>query len=168
MKISCMGGKMPRSYCIVLHWRDGHCCPMHCDLFQIYCAPPNLDITRTWICRLNFAQRPIFSDLRFFNEPEISDSGGLGLRILTSWNIHRPQPGLNPRTLDLEASTYTRHTHYNPFLIRNSSFITLFNLITIGRRLGSRVLEHPVATSCALCAGAGKGVKRCTSYANSR
>ena len=33
---------------------------MHCDLFEIYCAPPNLDITRTWICRLNFAQRPIF------------------------------------------------------------------------------------------------------------
>ena len=41
--------------------------------FQIYCAPPNLGI-RTWICRLNFAQRPIFSGLRFFNEPEISDS----------------------------------------------------------------------------------------------
>ena len=25
----------------------GHCCPMHCDLFEIYCAPPNLCITRT-------------------------------------------------------------------------------------------------------------------------
>ena len=35
--------------------------------FQIYCAPPNLDI-RTWICRLNFAHRTNF-------EPEISDSG---------------------------------------------------------------------------------------------
>ena len=22
----------------------GHCCPMHCDLFKIYCAPPNLGI----------------------------------------------------------------------------------------------------------------------------
>ena len=42
---------------------------------EIYCAPPNLGVTRTWICRLNFAQRPIFSGLRFFNEPEISDSG---------------------------------------------------------------------------------------------
>ena len=30
--------------------------------FQIYCAPPNLAITRTWRCRLNFAQMPIFSD----------------------------------------------------------------------------------------------------------
>ena len=28
--------------------------------FQIYCAPQNLGITRTWICRLNFAQRPFF------------------------------------------------------------------------------------------------------------
>ena len=42
--------------------------------FKIYCAPPNLDI-RTWICRFNFAQRPVFSGLRFFNEPEISDLG---------------------------------------------------------------------------------------------
>ena len=42
--------------------------------FKINCAPSNLGITRTWICRLNFAQRPIFSGLRFFNEPEISDS----------------------------------------------------------------------------------------------
>ena len=60
---------------IVLYWWGGHCCPMHCDLFKINCAPPNLGITRTWICRLNFAQRTIFSGLRFFNEPEISDSG---------------------------------------------------------------------------------------------
>ena len=61
--------------------------------FQIYCATPNLGITRTWICRLNFAQRRIFSGVRFFNEPEISVSrlqlkvppGGLVLRIFTSW-----------------------------------------------------------------------------------
>ena len=38
--------------CIVLYWRGGHCCPMHCDLFNIFCAPLNLGITRTWICRL--------------------------------------------------------------------------------------------------------------------
>ena len=70
----------------------GHCCPIHCVLFKIYCAPPNLD-TRIWICRLNFAQWPIFSGLRFFNEPEISDSGAplkvppgvLVLRIFMSW-----------------------------------------------------------------------------------
>ena len=54
--------------CIVLYWIvlyswGGHCCPMHCDLFEIYCAPPNLDITRTRICSLNFAQRPIFFKL---------------------------------------------------------------------------------------------------------
>ena len=63
-------------YCIVL------CCVVGVLIaaqalgpFKIYCAPPNLSITRTWICRLNFAQRPIFSGLRFFYEPEISDSG---------------------------------------------------------------------------------------------
>ena len=56
-------------------WWSGHCCPMHCDRFRIYCAPPNLGITRTWICRLHFTHKPIFSGLRFFNEPEISDSG---------------------------------------------------------------------------------------------
>ena len=66
--------------CIVLYWWGSNCCPIHCDLFKIYCAPPNLGITRTWICReygtwINFAQRPIFSGLRFFNEPEVSDSG---------------------------------------------------------------------------------------------
>ena len=63
-------------YCItVLYWWGDHCWPMDCDVFKIYCAPPNLDITRTWVCRLNFAQRRIFSGFRFFNEPGISDSG---------------------------------------------------------------------------------------------
>ena len=79
-------------YCIVF---DGVVIAAQCTatFFKIYCAPPNLGITRTWICRLNFAQRPIFPGLRFFNEPEISDSGppaqspsgGLALRIFTSW-----------------------------------------------------------------------------------
>ena len=32
---------------IVLYRWGGHCCPMQCDLFKIYCAPPNLGITRT-------------------------------------------------------------------------------------------------------------------------
>ena len=94
-------------YCIVLYWRGGHCCPMHCDLFKIYCAPPNLGITRTLICRLNFAQRPVFSGLRFFNEPEISDSwpqlivppGGLVLRIFTSWKNQSTSAGFEPANL---------------------------------------------------------------------
>ena len=45
---------------VVLYWWGGHCCPNALRPFMIYCAPPNLGITRTWICRLNFAQRPIF------------------------------------------------------------------------------------------------------------
>ena len=35
---------------------------------------------------LNFAQRPIFSGLRFFNEPEISDSGP---PVVGLWNQDR-------------------------------------------------------------------------------
>ena len=54
-----------------------------------------------------------FSGLKFFNEPEISDSGSMALspswrtcvlRIFTFWKIHRPQLGLNPQTLNFEAS----------------------------------------------------------------
>ena len=79
--------------CIVLYRWGGHCCPIYCNHFKINFALPNLGITRTWICQLNFAQRPIFLGLRFFNKPEISDSGpqlivppgGLVLRIFTSW-----------------------------------------------------------------------------------
>ena len=102
-------------YLYLVRW-GGHCCPMHCDLFKIYCAPPNLGITRTSICRLNSAQRPIFSGLRFFNEPEISDSGPrvppreLVLRSFTSWKNPSTSAGFeNPRTLDLEASTLPRN-----------------------------------------------------------
>ena len=76
---------------------------MHCDLFGIYCDPPNLGITRKWTWRLNFAQRPIFSGLRFFNEPEISDSGPPALYLpgyLCSEKIHRPQSNLNPPNLE--------------------------------------------------------------------
>ena len=76
--------------------------------FQIYCAPPNLGITRTWIRRLNFVQRPIFSGLRIFNEPEISDSGppqvkvppvGLLLRIFTSWKNPSTSARFEPANL---------------------------------------------------------------------
>ena len=94
-------------YSIVFYWRGGHCCPTHCGFFKIYCAPPNLGITRTWICRLNFAQRPIFSGLRIFNEPEISDSGSqlkvppgrLVLRISTSWKNPSTSVGFEPANL---------------------------------------------------------------------
>ena len=72
-------------YCIVFVLMGWSLLPNALRPFQIYCAPLNLGITRTWI--LNFAQKPIISGLRFCNEPEISDSGhpGLVLRISTSW-----------------------------------------------------------------------------------
>ena len=98
-------------YCIVL--RRLSLLPNALRPFQIYCAPSNLGITRTWICRLNFAQRTIFQAWGSLTslksqtrDPQLKvPPGGLVLRIFMSWKIHRPQPGLNPRTLDLEAST---------------------------------------------------------------
>ena len=100
--------------CIFLYlfcW-GGHYCPIHCDLFRSFVLP------RIWVLLgreyANYAQRTIFSDLRFFNEPEISDSGPpaqspsrrtCAQDFYFLKNIHRPQPGLNPQTLALEAST---------------------------------------------------------------
>ena len=45
-------------YCIVL--KGWSLLSIALRPLQIYCAPPNLDITRTLICRLYLAQRPIF------------------------------------------------------------------------------------------------------------
>ena len=61
--------------------------------FRIYCAPPNLGITRTWICGLNFAQKPIFQAWGSLTslksqarDPQLKvSSGGLVLRSFTSW-----------------------------------------------------------------------------------
>ena len=91
----------------------GHCCPMHCDLFKIHCAPPNLGITRTWICRLNFAQRPIFQawgslkslksqtrDLQLKVPP-----GGFVLRIFTSWKNPSTSAGFEPANLGYRGET---------------------------------------------------------------
>ena len=75
--------------------------------FQIYCAPPNLGITRTWICPLNFAQMPIFSGLRFFNESEISDSGPQ-LKTKDFYVLKKSIDLSWVWTLDLEVSTLPR------------------------------------------------------------
>ena len=89
---------------IVLYCCSGHCCPMHCDLFKNYCAPPNLGITRTSICRLNFARRPIFSGLSSLTSlksqtrnPQLKVlPGGLVLRIFTSWKNASSSAGFEP------------------------------------------------------------------------
>ena len=114
--------KIKWNYCIVLY-----CIVLYCFVgwsllpnalrpFWNLLYSPNLGITRMWICRLNFAQRPIFSGLRFFNKPEISE-GTPSLKsfpedlcsgFLHPEKINRPQPGLNPQTLDIEASTLPR------------------------------------------------------------
>ena len=63
----------------VFWWGGRYLLPSALCLLQIYCGPQNLGI-RTWICRLYFAQMHIVSGLRFFNEPEISNSGPPALR----------------------------------------------------------------------------------------
>ena len=73
------------------------------------------NITRTWIRRLNFTQRPIFQAWGSLTSLKTQTRDILKSlpEDLCSWllcpeKIHRPQPGLNPRTLDLEASTLSR------------------------------------------------------------
>ena len=102
-------------YCIVLCWWGGHCCPMHCDLFKIYCAPPNLGITRTWIWRLNFAQRPFFQALGSLTslKSQTGDSqvkvppGGLVLRIFTPWKSSSTLAGFEPANLGSRSEHFT-------------------------------------------------------------
>ena len=59
---------------------------------------------------IKFSQRLSFSGLRFFKDPEISDSlpEDLCSGFLRPENFHRPQPGLNPQTYDLDGSTLPR------------------------------------------------------------
>ena len=62
--------------------------------FKIYCAPPNLDITRTWICWLKFSDLRLLTSLKsqtrdpqFKSLPEDLCPG-----FLRPEKIHRPQP----------------------------------------------------------------------------
>ena len=100
---------------------------MHCDFFKIYCAPSNLGITRTWICRLNFAQRLFFRlevlerawNLRLGTPSSKSFPEDLRSGFLRPEKINRPQLGLNPRTLHLEASTLPRGRQVVEFVNNN-------------------------------------------------
>ena len=53
--------------------------------------------------RLKIAQKPIFSGLKFFLTSVKSQTREPRLKVQKQ--INRPQPGWNPRTLDVEAST---------------------------------------------------------------
>ena len=115
---------------------------MHWDLFIIYCAPPNLGIIGTWICRLNFAQRLFFSGLRFFNEPDISDSGP------PPEKIHRPQLGLNPRTLDIEASTLPRDHRGRPRVCLKYTMPGITKLILGGSKIAGIIWTRGLGCDC--------------------
>ena len=84
-------------YCIVLYWWCGHCC----DLFTSIVLPR---ITRTWICWLYFAQRPVFfswgslTSLKFQNQDSQLKvpPGGPVLSIFTSWKNASTTAGFEP------------------------------------------------------------------------
>ena len=77
---------------------------------------PEFGYIRMWICRLNFAQRPIFlawgsltSLISQTPDPSFTSlSEDLWSGFLRPEKIHQPQSGLNLRTLDLEARTLPR------------------------------------------------------------
>ena len=91
-------------YCIVL--MEWSLLPNALRPFIIYWAPPSLGI-RTWICRLNFAQRPFFQAWGSLmclksqtREPKLKvPPGGLVLRIFTSWKNPSTSAGFEPANL---------------------------------------------------------------------
>ena len=97
---------------------------------DLSCSPefsPNLGIIKKWKCRLNFAQRPIFSCSRFFNEPEISESGpppgGLVLRIFTSWK----NPSTSARFQPVNLGFWGEHVTPRPPRWTDSSICTVLS-----------------------------------------
>ena len=100
--------------------------------FQIYCAPSNLGMTRTWICLLNFALSSTFLDLRFFKslkfqirDPQLKvPPGGLWLRIFPSWKNPSTSAGFEP------ANFGSRGEHITPRPPRPTSKILPVTLIS--------------------------------------
>ena len=91
---------------------------------------------------------PNFSAVSFFNEHENPQAGallltvppgGLLFRTFTSWKkVHRPQPGLNPRTLDTEVGTLPR---YHPH-----DLLHYINLVIESMRTSSHELSTSLQT----------------------
>ena len=74
--------------CIVLYWWGDHCCTMHCNLFKIYCDPPNVNMPIK-VCSEAYLFQAWGSlmSLKFqIWDPQLKvPHGGLVLRIFTSW-----------------------------------------------------------------------------------
>ena len=126
--------------------------------FQIYCALPNLGITRPWICRLNFAHLffqawgSLTSLKSRTRDPQLKVSlpEDLCSGFLRPEKLHRPQPGLNPRTFDLKASTLPRD-YRGAFTSSNFNVLYRENLHLLGcikdntlttRRYAMRTSKH--------------------------
>ena len=85
---------------------------------------------------IKFCSEDYFSGLRFFNEPEISDSGTQSLQedlcseFLRPEKIHRPQPWFEPANLDLEVSALPRDHRggLKQNIMRQKLFILCFTI----------------------------------------
>ena len=106
---------LPFLYCICFWW-GGYCCPNALQPFKIYCALPNLGITRTWICRLNFAQMPIFFQAwgsLTSQKSQTRDSqlkvplGGFVRRNFTPWKNPLTSAGFQPANLGSQGEHVT-------------------------------------------------------------
>ena len=80
----------------------------------------NLGITRMRICRLKFAQRPIVTGLRFFNDPQLKiPTRGLVLRMFTFRKNPSTLAGFEPANLG------SRGEHVTPRPSRPISYYTI-------------------------------------------
>ena len=109
---------------------------MHCDLFDNYCAPPNL-VVRTWICQLNFAQRLLRLEVlqRAWNLR-------LGAHDLKSLPEDLWLGFLNPKKSTDLSRVWTRE----PWISRRAGCITKFKIILmIGlRKYTDTIIRHNI------------------------
>ena len=138
--------ELNQAYFIVLYWRGGHCCSMHCNRFKIYCAPSNLGMTGTWICRLNFTQRPIFwawSSLTSLKSQTWDTllkvpPGGLVLRIFTSWKNPSTSVGFVPANLGSRGEHVTPRPPRPTMTVNNQKGNYIFKLVVFPTFMSQR------------------------------
>ena len=112
-------------------WWVGHYCPVHCDLFRSTVLSQNLGI-RTWMCLLNFAQRPISSGLRYFMSLKSQTldlqlkvpPGGIVSRSFTSWKNPSTSVGFEP------ANFGSRGEHVTPRPPRTTLHLVSIHYLT--------------------------------------
>ena len=106
--------KIIQAYLYLFRW-GGHYCLMHCNLFRSIVLPPNLGITRTWICWLILLGGQFFeawgsltSLISQTRDPQLKvPSRGLVLRIFESWKNPSTSAGIEPANLGSQGEHVT-------------------------------------------------------------